>query len=100
MISLISKENIIGALKKCMDPEIRMDVWTLGLVRERDIEIKGNNVHIRMIPTTPFCPYLSQLKESMIQEIKKVKDVGEVEIDIDLEAKWEPSEEVRIALGI
>ncbi len=77
-----------------------MDVWTLGLVREKDIEIRGDKVHINMVPTTPFCPYLPQLKENMIGEIKKVEGVKEVEIDIDLESKWEPSEEVRIALGI
>ena len=35
------KKNIIDVLKSCYDPEIPLDLWSLGLIYDIDI-IKGN----------------------------------------------------------
>jgi metal-sulfur cluster biosynthetic enzyme len=42
-------------LSEVIDPEIGMNIIQLGLVR--DVEIDGEIARLKMILTTPFCPY-------------------------------------------
>ena len=42
-------------LSEVIDPEIGMNIIQLGLIR--DVEIEGGIGHVKMIMTTPFCPY-------------------------------------------
>lgn len=43
-------------LSEVIDPEIGMNIIQLGLIRNVEIEENGIG-HIKMILTTPFCPY-------------------------------------------
>mgnify|MGYP001559283421 CR=1 FL=1 len=93
----MNKEDVIEVLKQCNDPELDMNVWFLGLIY--NIEVNDAIVKIKMTFTTPFCPY----GPSMLEMIKsKLKEAGakNVEIEIVFEPKWEPSEDVKMALGI
>ena len=55
----ITKEDIIKVLKQCYDPEIPVDLWSLGLIY--DIEIQESyegdqsDINIVMSLTTPGC---------------------------------------------
>jgi metal-sulfur cluster biosynthetic enzyme len=42
-------------LSEVIDPEIGMNIIQLGLIR--DVEVENGIGHIKMILTTPFCPY-------------------------------------------
>lgn len=42
-------------LSEVIDPEIGMNIIQLGLVR--NVEIDGELARLKMILTTPFCPY-------------------------------------------
>lgn len=44
-----------ASLSEVIDPEIGMDIIQLGLIR--DVEINNGVGLIKMILTTPFCPY-------------------------------------------
>jgi len=48
-------EQARARLSEVVDPEIGMNIIQLGLVR--DIEIENNIGRLKMILTTPFCPY-------------------------------------------
>jgi len=48
-------ENARVKLSEVVDPEIGLNIIQLGLVR--DVELNGDVVNIKMILTTPFCPY-------------------------------------------
>jgi len=92
-------EKIREKLKEVVDPEIGFDIVSLGLVEE--IKVENKKVFIKLIPTTPFCPYLPMLVE-MIEE--KMKELGlEAEVEIDFEKVWSvemASEEVKKELGL
>lgn len=94
---MVTKEQIIGALKTVKDPEIGIDLWTLGLIRE--IKIGEDGVDILMTLTSPFCPFGNEI---VVSVEKAVKNTGaeEVRVDITFEPPWEPSEELRTMLGI
>jgi metal-sulfur cluster biosynthetic enzyme len=44
-----------ASLSEVIDPEIGMNIIQLGLIR--DVEIENNIARLKMILTTPFCPY-------------------------------------------
>jgi metal-sulfur cluster biosynthetic enzyme len=48
-------EQARAHLSEVVDPEIGMNIIQLGLVR--NIEIENGVGHVKMILTTPFCPY-------------------------------------------
>lgn len=47
--------GIRAKLSEVVDPEIGMNIIQLGLIR--DVDIEGGIARIKMILTTPFCPY-------------------------------------------
>ena len=96
-----TKEQVIGVLKRVMDPEIQYDIWSLGLIY--NIEIEGNKVKILMTFTTPMCPYGPALMDDVRRHVSSVDGVGEVIIDLTFSPVWAPdkmSEEAKMALGI
>jgi len=48
-------ETVRGRLSEVVDPEIGMNIVQLGLIR--DVSIENGIAHVKMILTTPFCPY-------------------------------------------
>ena len=95
----MDKEKIIEKLKEVIDPEIGYDVVSLGEIEE--VSIENNKVKIKLLPTTPLCPYLPVLVELIENKIKELN--LEPEIEIDFENQWTPERidpEVRKKLGI
>ena len=75
-----------AALETVMDPEIQLSVIDLGLVRE--IRIEPGRTLVRMVLTTPFCPYAPQLTAEVRQAaMSVVEQPCEVEI---LPDPWSP----------
>jgi len=49
-------ENARARLSEVIDPEIGLSIIALGLIRDVSIDESGIG-HVKMILTTPFCPY-------------------------------------------
>ena len=95
---MVSKEDVIGVLKKVLDPEIMVDVWTLELIY--NIEIEDDKVNILMTYTTPLCPYGPQLQKDIKNHIRELDGVEEVDIEVTFTPRWEPSDELRAMFGV
>ncbi len=63
---MATEEEIKTALEQVVDPEINLSIIDLGLVREIDQSVEPHVV--RMLLTTPFCPYAPQI----VQQVKEV----------------------------
>ena len=94
-----TKKQVIHVLKQCLDPELDMDVWTLGLIYELKIDAAKKSIKIRMTLTSPMCPFGREL---MDQIESGMHDIGFEAVDIDLvfDPPWRPSEDVKTMLGI
>lgn len=94
---MITREQIIEALKTVKDPEVHIDVWTMGLIY--NLEIKDDAVDILMTYTTPFCPWGPDLQEN-IKSV--VQDLGAktVNIEITFDPPYKMPEALRATLGI
>ena len=77
---------ILDALRAVVDPEIGMNVVELALIKQ--IILGPDSTEIKMILTTPFCPYAG----SMIAQVKEqVESVVEHEVKVTLLAeRWDP----------
>jgi len=94
-----TREQLIESLKKVFDPEINIDVWALGLIYDLKTETDGI-VKIKMTLTTPMCPYGPALIENVKSEVKKLEGVKDVEVEVVFEPPWQPSEELKMQLGM
>jgi metal-sulfur cluster biosynthetic enzyme len=77
---------ILDALRAVVDPEIGMNVVELALIKQ--ILLGTNETEIKMILTTPFCPYAG----SMIQQVQEqAESVVDHPVKVTLLAeRWDP----------
>lgn len=80
-------EHVREALREVVDPEIGLSVIELGLVR--DLSITDAEVHLRMIMTTPFCPYGPALLEMTRSKAEQAAELPTT-IEVGMEM-WDPS---------
>ena len=93
-----TKEELIEQVfKKYVDPELGIDVWTLGLIYT--IDIKNKKVKVVLTFTSMMCPFGPQMVEELTEEIKKF-GVEEVEIEVTFQPPWKPSDELRGMMGV
>ena len=95
---MISKDQVVEALKKSFDPELMIDVYTLGLIY--DIKIKGDSVKIKMTLTTPLCPYGPMLIEDVKAKVKDIAKAKKVDVEVTFDPPWKPSDEIKMMLGL
>lgn len=93
-----SKQQIIESLKTVKDPELDLDIWTLGLVYKIDIKSE-TSVAFEITYTTPMCPFGPVIKQKMQDEMRYL-GFKEIDIDVVFDPPWQPSEELRTALGL
>ncbi|MEM4338582.1 MAG: iron-sulfur cluster assembly protein, partial [Candidatus Nitrosocaldaceae archaeon] len=78
---MITVEQIMNALKSILDPELKKDIVSMGMIR--DLVIEGNNVKFTLELTTPACPYNSEIE----QEVRnKMQQLG-VNLDMKITAR-------------
>ncbi|MFA5381671.1 MAG: metal-sulfur cluster assembly factor [Candidatus Micrarchaeia archaeon] len=87
---MVTKEQVIEKLKTVFDPHIPISVYDLGLIL--DIKIQNEfNVYIKMTFTTHACPMKQLIAQKIEENIKEIKGVKEVVIDISYDVKWTPN---------
>lgn len=77
---------ILDALRGVVDPELGMDVVELALIKQ--IIVGKESSEIKMVLTTPFCPYAG----AMIQQIQEATEIvleHPVKVTV-LAERWDP----------
>jgi metal-sulfur cluster biosynthetic enzyme len=97
---MINKQLVFDKLKTVMDPELFIDIVSLGLIY--DVIVEENKIKVIMTLTTPGCP-LAPVIDQLVRDA--LKPLGEYEIVLDL--VWEPawtkdrmSDEAKLQLGV
>ena len=77
---------VLDALRNVVDPEIGMNVVELALIKQ--ILLGETESEVKMILTTPFCPYAG----SMIQQVREqAESVLDHPVKVTLLAeRWDP----------
>lgn len=75
------------ALREVIDPEIGLNIIELGLIR--DVAFEADKTWVKMILTTPFCPYGPAMLEQTRQKVTSVTEIPTtIEMGMEL---WDPS---------
>tara|TARA_Y100000310_G_scaffold10682_1_gene11364 strand:- start:3007 stop:3300 length:294 start_codon:yes stop_codon:yes gene_type:complete len=94
----LTKEAAIEELKTIEDPELHIDVWTLGLIRDIDLKSK-KETKITMTLTSPACPYAPVLMDAVKYALEN-KGFPETKIELTFDPPWEPSDDIKMMLGL
>jgi metal-sulfur cluster biosynthetic enzyme len=83
----ISKEQVFSELRKCMDPEVPVNVVDLGLIYGVNVSDK-NDVDIKMTMTTRGCPLHDTLVGDVKKYLNKLDGVGLINVEIVWDPPW------------
>lgn len=86
-----------------IDPDLRMSLKELGLIYGMDLD-ENFNVNVTMTLTSMACPAGPYLQNAVMESVKRVEGVKEVNVDVVWEPRWDPrimaSDEAQVKLGI
>ena len=83
----VTQEEVYSALRKCMDPEIPVNVVDLGLIYGVKVN-EENNIDIEMTMTTRGCPLHDTLVSDVKRFVGKINGVGGVNVSIVWDPPW------------
>ena len=103
-ISLRASEQMIrDALSEVYDPEIGIDVVSLGLVYGTAVDESGL-LTVDMTLTSPYCPLASILQSQVHAVCAPLPGIEDVRVNLVWDPPWDPrtmaSDEVKLELGI
>ena len=77
-----SREALLEALTRVIDPELRKPVTELEMVR--DVAIEGGDVEVTIALTVVGCPLRSSFQEQVAREVGAVEGVASVKLHFDV----------------
>ena len=96
------EEDTIRLLKTVYDPEIPVDIYSLGLVYKIDIDDNAN-LTVDMAMTSPTCPMADFIVEDARIKLESIDGIRSVTINIVYEPVWDKdmmTEEAKLELGL
>lgn len=95
---MFSRERIIEEFETIYDPELAIDIWSLGLVygfEQKD----DDQLDIQLTYTTPTCPYGPQINKEIEDSFHQI-GIKQVNIQLTFDPPWKPPTNLREMLGI
>ena len=96
-------DDVMDALREVIDPELGLDVVSLGLVYGVEVDDEGEAT-VRMTLTTPYCPLGPMLESQVHAATQFLPGIEGVKVDLVWDPPWDPhtmaSDEVKLELGL
>lgn len=92
---------VMEALEQVIDPELGIDIVNLGLIY--GVEVNTGKCQIKMTLTTQGCPLSDILHQDIVRQVKKIKDIQSVDVQLVWYPVWTVEKMSRyawIALGM
>jgi probable FeS assembly SUF system protein SufT len=90
----VDEQQVWDKLRTCYDPEIPINIVELGLIYECKIVSLpdgGNRVDIKMTLTAPGCGMGVFLQQDVINKVRTVPNVTDVNVEIVFDPPWNHS---------
>ena len=79
---MIDRDEVLRALERVIDPELRQPVTELDMVR--DVVIDGNDVSVTIALTVAGCPLRSSFQDQVAEHVGSLPNVERVELRFDV----------------
>lgn len=86
---MISRRDVLQALRACHDPELGLDIVSLGLIY--DVRVEPTAVHVLMTLTTPGCPLVPYFRQDIEAKVRQISQIDRVEITLTFDPPWNPA---------
>lgn len=86
--AMITKDDVIAALKKLYDPLLGVNIWDLGLLY--DLDIDNDKVHVRFTRAHPSGDTIEIMRARVERDLLKISGVKEAHVEMVLEPQWMP----------
>ena len=86
--SVITRDDVMEALKEVYDPEIPLSIVDLGLVY--DCQVQDGDVKVKMTLTFPGCPMGAYIAQQAKDRIEKIENVANVQVELVYDPPWTP----------
>lgn len=98
---LHTEQRIIEVLKTVYDPEIPVDIYSLGLIYRIDLAEYGI-LDVDMTLTAPNCPAADFIVEDVRLKLQGIPEVTDARVNLVFEPEWDKdmmSDEAKLELG-
>jgi ATP-binding protein involved in chromosome partitioning len=75
---MVDETRVLEALKQVKDPELKVDIVTLGMVE--NLNIDGGRVSLTVNLTTPGCPLKAEIEQDVRAALGKVRGVEALDL--------------------
>lgn len=96
------EEKVVEMLRTVFDPEIPVDIYSLGLVYRIDINDDAD-LTVDMTMTAPTCPMADFIMEDTRLKLESIEGLRSVQVNLVFEPQWTQdmmSEEAKLELGL
>jgi ATP-binding protein involved in chromosome partitioning len=83
MTEPIDREKVLQVLRTVRDPELHVDLVTLGMIE--DLKVEGGTVSLTVNLTTPGCPLKAQVEKDVREAIQRLP--GVLSLNVKMAAK-------------
>jgi len=95
---MVTRDDVIEVLQMIVDPELYIDIWTLGLIYE--VDVVGDRIDIAMTFTSMACPAGPEMIGEVKASLLELPGIEGVDVEVVFDPPWEPSEDLKAMLGI
>jgi ATP-binding protein involved in chromosome partitioning len=102
MVTTVTKEAVLDALRQIVDPDLHRDIVSLGMIKQLEIrpDEEGSRVSFTFELTTPACPVRDQFKSSAERAVMSVPGVSAVDVTMgaNVRSSAPPSQSGQLSL--
>ncbi|HLI94630.1 MAG TPA: metal-sulfur cluster assembly factor [Candidatus Baltobacteraceae bacterium] len=82
------RDQVQEALGTVIDPELGIDIVSLGLIY--GVAIDEDNVGVLMTLTTPGCPMHGTIRNDVEEKLRRLPWIREVSVQVTYSPEWTP----------
>lgn len=95
------EEKVVAMLRTVFDPEIPVDIYSLGMIYKIDIDDDAN-LNVDMTLTAPNCPAADFIYEDTRIKLESIPGIKSVNLQLVFDPAWDKSrmsDEAKLELG-
>lgn len=85
--SKIDQGKVVEKLREVYDPEIKVNIYDLGLIYE--LKVGEKDVFVKTTLTSPGCPVGDYIVAQIDERVREIAGVEDVKVELTFEPPWD-----------